>query len=169
MNDNEIVKDFLKESKALIEIMNEQLEQVEEDISNFKVLSDFGNNVDRIMGGAQSLAMMLPQNVALQRISDFAAICKAVGYKAANSKGKDALISTAVALLLDAVEALELLLNNINSSAAEVKACVPVEFLERLKWVSDQFGNQVAASVGAGGKSVLENDEIADLLKKLGL
>lgn len=168
MNDVEIIKDFLEESKSLIVKMNDQLEQVEDDPNQVVLLAEFGNNVDRIMGGAQSLSLMLPANVALKKISDFAALCKAVGYKASNSSGRTGLITTAVALLMDAVEALELLLDHIEGSEAEIAKFVPKEFLERLKWLSDQFGANVAASVDVE-KNILENDEISSLLKKLGL
>ena len=167
MNDTEIVRDFLKESKALIEIMTDQLESVEVDITDFKLLAEFGNNVDRIMGGAKSLAMMYPQNVALTKISDFSALCKAVGYKASNSRNNESLISTSVALLLDAVEALELLLDNLDASDEELREFIPKEFLERLKWVSDQFEDNISASVDAG--NVDKSQEITALLKKLGL
>lgn len=168
--DKEIVEDFVRESKSLIEELIDLLESIEGDFSQVQKLADYGNNVDRIMGGAKSLALMAPPDHALHMISDYAALCKAVGYKASQIIDNEQFYDISVALLLDATETLEILLNNIHESTATLKENIPQAFIERLRWVSNQFSEGFAASVGAGAApKKMAQSEIDDLLKKLGL
>ncbi len=87
--DKEIVEDFVSESKSLIEELVDLLESIEGDFSQVKKLADYGNNVDRIMGGAKSLALMADADHALHMIADYSDLCKAVGYKASQIKDNE--------------------------------------------------------------------------------
>lgn len=169
--DREIVEDFVSESKTLIEELIELLENIEGDFSQVQKLADYGNNVDRIMGGAKSLALMAGEDHALHMISDYAALCKAVGYKASQIQGNEKFYDISVALLLDATETLNLLLDNINLPASVLRQNIPAAFIERLRWVSNQFNESFSSSVdiGEASKKKMAQTEIDDLLKKLGL
>lgn len=168
--DKEIVEDFVSESKSLIEELIELLESIEGDFSQVQKLADYGNNVDRIMGGAKSLALMAPPDHALHMIADYAALCKAVGYKASQIEGNEQFFDICVALLLDATETLETLLGRIHQEGRLLRETIPQAFIERLRWVSSQFGESVSASVGTGeAPAKMNQSEIDDLLKKLGL
>ncbi|MEK2645344.1 hypothetical protein [Bdellovibrio sp. BCCA] len=168
--DKEIVEDFVNESKSLIEELIDLLESIEGDFSQVQKLADYGNNVDRIMGGAKSLAMMAPPDHALHMISDYAALCKAVGYKASQINDNEQFYDVCVALLLDATETLSVLLNNIEKEGKVLKETIPQAFIERLRWVSSQFSEAYSMSVGTGtAPQKLRQSEIDDLLKKLGL
>lgn len=168
--DKEIVEDFVNESKSLIEELIDLLESIEGDFSQVQRLADYGNNVDRIMGGAKSLALMVPPDHALHMISDYAALCKAVGYKASQIQDNEQFYDICVALLLDATETLEVLLRNIHKEGALIRETIPQAFIDRLRWVSNQFSESVTASVGVGSAPVKMNQsDIDDLLKKLGL
>lgn len=168
--DKEIVEDFVNESKSLIEELIDLLESIEGDFSQVLKLADYGNNVDRIMGGAKSLAMMAPPDHALHMISDYAALCKAVGYKASQITDNEQFYDVCVALLLDATETLSALLNNIHKDGKLLKETIPQAFIERLRWVSNQFSEAYSMSVGTGtAPQKLKQSEIDDLLKKLGL
>lgn len=168
--DKEIVEDFVSESKTLIEELIDLLESIEGDFSQVQKLADYGNNVDRVMGGAKSLALMVPADHALHMISDYAALCKAVGYKASQITDNEPFFNICVALLLDATETLDTLLNNIYKEGAVLKETIPQAFIDRLRWVSNQFSESVSASVGTGAApSKMNQYEIDDLLKKLGL
>lgn len=170
--DKEIVEDFVRESKSLIEELLDLLEKIEGNFSEVRRLSDYGNNVDRIMGGAKSLAMMSPnEDSALHMISDYAALCKAVGYKASQIKNNEQFFDICVALLLDATENLSHLINNIDKSEAFLKETIPQAFIDRLRWVSNQFSEEYAMSVGRGSaeEPKLGQSDIDDLLRKLGL
>ncbi|AFY01484.1 hypothetical protein Bdt_1795 [Bdellovibrio bacteriovorus str. Tiberius] len=168
--DKEIVEDFVNESKSLIEELLDLLEGIEGDFSQVRKLADYGNNVDRIMGGAKSLALMAPPEHALHMISDYAALCKAVGYKASQITGNEQFFHVCVGLLLDATETLETLLENIHKDSSFLRETIPQAFIERLRWVSNQFNESYSASVDTGmAPSKMNQFEIDDLLKKLGL
>lgn len=170
--DKEIVEDFVNESKSLIEELIDLLESIEGDFSQVLKLADYGNNVDRIMGGAKSLALMAPPEHALHTISDYAALCKAVGYKASQITDNEQFFNICVGLLLDATETLSTLLNNIHQEEKVLRETIPQAFIERLRWVSHQFSEAYSISVGTGtGPSAqkMKQSEIDDLLKKLGL
>ncbi|MEN0057344.1 MAG: hypothetical protein AAGB31_00810 [Bdellovibrio sp.] len=168
--DKEIVEDFVNESKTLIEELLELLESIEGDYAQVQRLADYGNNVDRIMGGAKSLALMAPPDHALHMISDYAALCKAVGYKASQIQNNEKFYDICVAILLDATETLNTLLANIHRDGKVLRQTIPQAFIERLRWVSHQFNEGYSMSVGTGQSSgKLKQSDIDDLLKKLGL
>lgn len=160
--DKEIVEDFVAESKTLIEDLIELLESIEGDFSAVLRLADYGNNVDRIMGGAKSLALLVPEDHVLHMISDYTALCKAVGYKASQIKDNEQFYNICVALLLDATETLKTLMSRIHDSGDVLKETVPQAFIERLRWVSSQFSADYNASVHS------KQSDIDELLKKLG-
>ncbi|QLY23926.1 hypothetical protein HW988_10570 [Bdellovibrio sp. KM01] len=174
--DKEIVKDFVNESKTLIEDMIDLLEGIEGDFSQVQKLAEYGNGVDRIMGGAKSLALSASTDHAVHLISDYTALCKAVGYKASQIKDNEQLFDVCVATLLDGSETLSTLLDRIEEPLSQLKASIPQAFIDRLRWVSGKFSDDVSMSVGTGksaedevGKQKLKQNEIDDLLKKLGL
>lgn len=170
--DKDIVEDFVSESKSLIEELLNLLESIEGDFSQVRKLSDYGNNVDRIMGGAKSLALLAPPDHALHMIADYAALCKAVGYKASQITDNEQFFNICVGLLLDATENLSHLIQNVNQSVFLLKETIPQAFIERLRWVSNQFSESYSISVGTGssaGTPNLHQSDIDDLLKKMGL
>lgn len=168
--DDSILKEFIQESKSLISQSLEILEEVEDDVTKIKRLEVYGNNVDRIMGGAKNLAMMVDGKHPLHFIGDYCALCKAVGYKSSQIKGNPDFVMICVALLLDATETLEAMINKVTASANSEKTLLSQTFLDRLSWVSSQFGKDIRETVGAvsSGKTAEEAD-INDLLKKLGI
>lgn len=162
-----ILNDFVKESKGLIGPMLELLEGLEGDFSQVQKLADYGNRVDRIMGGAQILAMMVGPGHALHIISDYAAICKAVGYKASQITDNAEFYNICVALLIDATETLERLMDHLNDTTGQLKKEFSSPFLDRLNWVSEKFSADFRSSVGSN--SEIEQIGIEGLMKKLGL
>lgn len=147
------------------------LESIEGDFSQVSKLAEYGNAVDRVMGGAKNLALLVSEDHALHMISDYTALCKAVGYKASQIKNNEQFFDICVALLLDATETLDELLDNIYQETKTLRETIPGAFIERLRWVSNQFSGEYAASVGTGATTEqrLHQTEIDDLLKKLGL
>jgi hypothetical protein len=163
--DDSILKEFVLESKSLISESLEILEEVESDISKVKRLEVYGNNVDRIMGGAKNLAIMAEKDHPLHFIGDYCALCKAVGYKSAQIMSNEDFLMICVALLLDATEMLKEMIEKLATSKVE-RTKLNQTFLDRLQWVSSQFGKDVRETVGKQG---LAQDDIDDLLKKLGI
>lgn len=85
---DDILKEFQIESKNLIEESLRVLENCDGDPSQAHSLEEYAQLVDRIMGGAKSLAVHLNDpNHIIHKVGDYAALCKAVGYKASQIKG----------------------------------------------------------------------------------
>lgn len=170
--DTEILKEFQAESKNLIEKMNSILENCEGHFDQVKSLEEFGMNVDRIMGAAKSLSIVVddPKHM-IHKVADYSAICKAVGYKASQIQDNEQFYDICVALLLDGTEVLGEMVDALGGSPFELTEIFSTTFLERLRWVSAQFGAEYRATVDVhkGSKTKLKQSEIDDLLKKLGL
>lgn len=164
--DKEMLNDFLTESKELIESMMELLEGLEGNYSAIARLADYGNQVDRIMGGAQNLALMVGPDDPMHLVSDYTALCKAVGYKASQIKNNPQFYDICVAFLIDATETLDSILDRLDQPVAVIKSEISSTFLERLRWISKKFSTEVRASVGTS--SPLDQEGIDELMKKLG-
>ncbi|HPI41851.1 MAG TPA: hypothetical protein PLJ21_13660, partial [Pseudobdellovibrionaceae bacterium] len=169
--DKDILNDFILESKKLVEDSLEILNEVEGQPDQAKRLADYGNLVDRIMGGARSLALLVPKDHAIHMVSDYAAVCKAVGYKSSQILENDSFFSACVGLLLDATETLEKLLDGVETPTVELKKSIPGTFIDRLQWVSKRFSKDFRSSVSAvtDPSGAMSQDDIDGLLKKLGI
>jgi hypothetical protein len=167
---NEILKEFQSESKELISQLLEILEGCEGDFSQVKRLEQYGQIVDRIMGAAKSLEVMLGgSNSFVAKIGDYSALCKAVGYKASQIKDNAQFYDVCVAFLFDATEMLMEMIEGNFDEKLPMKELFSSTFRDRLKWVSDQFGAEYRASVAVGTPTKAGRDEIDLLLEKLGL
>jgi chemotaxis protein histidine kinase CheA len=168
--DNEILEEFQNESKILIDKMNSILEEVEGDFNQVQSLEEYGNNVDRIMGAAKSLALMAEPDHLIHKIADYAAICKAVGYKSSQIRDNEQFYDICVALLMDGTEVLQEMIDNLSAGKSGIQELFSKTFLERLRWVSSVFKADVRASVDVNkGQKKMSQSDIDDLLKKLGL
>lgn len=170
--DGDILKEFEIESKSLIESLIEILERCEGDFAQVKSLEQYGQTVDRIMGGASNIALVTgDSNHVIHKIADYSAVCKAVGYKASQIKDNESFYDICVALLLDATEALREMVNVCTDDQGQekVRALMTPAFIDRLRWVSKQFSAEYSSSVGVKTtSSKMGQDDIDELLKKLG-
>ena len=164
--DESILKEFVEESKSLIAQSLEILEEVESEPSKVKLLETFGNNVDRIMGGAKSLALMVDKKHPLHFVADYCALCKAVGYKSSQISRNESFLMICVALLLDATETLKEMVDKLAADQPVERSALSNTFLDRLRWISEQFGKDVRETVG---QKKLDQNDINALLKKLGI
>jgi hypothetical protein len=177
MVDNEILEDFKKESKTLLKEMNEILENIEDHFEMVLELEKYGQTVDRMMGGAKSLASNFPEDFPeghfLHQFGDYAALCKAVGYKASQIHGNQQFFNICVALLQDATDTLGKMLSALGTDKdLPISKVLSKTFLDRLKWVSNQFGTEIRATVAssqAEKAKKMSQGEIDSLLKKLGI
>lgn len=169
--DIEILKEFQNESKILIDKMGSILEACEGDYSQVKGLEEYGQNVDRIMGAAKSLALLVGPDHLIHKIADYSAICKAVGYKSSQIQDNEQFYDICVALLMDGTEVLQVMINGLSTGSTGIQELFSKTFLERLRWVSSVFSADIRGSVEVhkGQKTKLSQNEIDDLLKKLGL
>jgi chemotaxis protein histidine kinase CheA len=172
---DEILEEFTRESKDLIEQMTGILESVEEDPKRFQKLEDFGQTVDRIMGGAKSIAMGYPPEHATHVIANYCELCKLVSYKASQIPDNPDLTNIVTALLLDATETLEQLTSQLeNHGDSQIKNVMTTTFLDRLKWVATKFDENLRASVaittnGSPATKSSTQQDIDQILKQLGL
>ena len=166
--DNEIVQDFIQESESLTNECIDLLEDLESNVSEFKKLDSVGNKIDRIMGTAQNVQILYPEVKNFILISDYAAICKVVAYKATAIQNNLPFVSVVVSFLIDAVETLQTLIVKCESPIQDLKAQFNPAFIDRLKWISEKFTDEYKGSVGLG-RGGLNQTNIDDLLKKLGI
>lgn len=172
--DPELLVEFKKESESLIESMLETLESIEGDSSQANKLEQYGQTVDRIMGGAKSIAVGSDPTHFIHTIGDYAALCKAVGYKASQIGDNPQFYDICVALLLDGTEMLETMIEHLDEDqkSADIRDHLSQTFLDRLRWVSNQFAADVRASVAVKENSTaprMKQNEIDELLAKLGI
>lgn len=168
--DLEILKDFINESKNLIKRSSDILDKVEGDMSLAQELDEYGNLVDRIMGGAQSIALALPPEHALHLASNYAALCKVVGYKTAQITNNEQFFNICVALLQDATETLEKILNNLEKHPEDLKKIITDNSIERLRWIAEKFNSeyQNESNQNKEDSKHLNQNEIDTLMKKMG-
>lgn len=165
----EILKDFTLESNIIIKESTSLLDKVEGEMVQAKRLQEYGNLVDRIMGAAKSIAAAAPANHAIHLVSDYAALCKSVGYKTSQIDDNEQFYIICVALLQDATETLGKLLGNLDKSPEELRESISNAFIERLRWVSNKFSSDYNESVGESpGQQRLAQSEIDELMKKMG-
>lgn len=172
--DIQMLKDFQSESKILIEQMVALLEECEMDYGRVGKLEDYGQTVDRIMGGAKSLGMMIDnQDHLVHKIGDYSALCKAVGYKASQIVNNPQFYFICVALLMDATEILSDLVDKVtDEGVTNLREIVSQTLIDRVRWVSSQFSAEYRGSVDpTRGKTSakMSQDQVDELLKKLGL
>lgn len=163
--DQEILEEFVRESRKLVDECEEILEDVEGDHGRLRRLEEYSNRIDRIMGAAQSLGVLAPPGHALHVIGDCSALCKALGYRCLMVSPTPQLIEVTVAFLLDATELVGELMDRLDESADELRDEVRGTLVERLRWISDLYRKMPA---GAGGERMDQKD-IDALIKKLGM
>lgn len=175
--DIEILEDFKLESKSLVEQLLELLEQADGDPQYFKNLELYGQTVDRIMGGAMSLATNFPSEFPpghmIHQMGDYAALCKAVGYKASQISENEQFFNVCVAFLLDATEMLDKMVKMLGSEKTiSISNLLNKTFLDRMKWINSQFKGDIRATVASKSEEApkkMKQTEIDDLLSKLGI
>lgn len=170
---DELIADFKSESKTLAGQLLEILEAIEGDYSQFRRLEEYGQIVDRIMGTAKSLAVGIPElQTILGPIGNYGELCKAVAYKGSQVANNAELYNIVVALLLDATEMMQEMIENMGSGKIDLKSVLNATFVDRLRWLEQKFPAHLRASVGPGGASAGAGSATAnlnDLLKSFGI
>jgi hypothetical protein len=175
--DTDILNDFKSETKSLVSELLELLDAADGDPTKFGKLEQYGQTVDRIMGGAKSLATNFaedfPSGHMIHQMGDYAALCKAVGYKASQVNDNEQFFNVCVAFLLDATEMLQKMVNLLGAEqGVSISYLLNKTFLDRLRWINSQFKSDMRATVASGdaqSPKKMNQSEIDDLLKKLGV
>lgn len=137
-----LLGEFKSETKKLVADMLEILEGIEEDFSSRKQLEEYGLFVDRIMGGAKSLDANLAKggDDRLEKIGNYAGICKLVAYRGANIESNQDFYFIVVGLLMDATEVLATIIKDLNTdNEKDILEVLGATFIDRLKLVNQQF------------------------------
>ncbi len=169
-----IVVEFIEESRNIIKDLNLVLEQAEAGSENARNLATYGQMTERILTRATALAMKMAsksagRNNTIEKIADYAAVCKVVGYKTAQIKDNPGFYSTCVALLLDATEVMSEMFNLLEQDQEiNAKAVISLTLIERLKWVSGKFSSDYREKISVKTPVKLNQNEIDTLLIKLG-
>jgi hypothetical protein len=111
-------------------------------------LEEFGQKVDRIMGSAKTMEMTCDNPDEFEMIGRYAELCKVIGYKGSQIDNNAELVNVTVGLLFDATETLEKLIEMVGKDHTMERGQVISEpFLERLKWLSTQFSDDLRSSL----------------------
>lgn len=165
--DADILNEFLTEAKRLVAECQTLLEDVDGKPGEALRLEEFANKIDRVMGAAKSLGLLVDGDHPLHMVGDTTAICKALGYRGAKVGNQPQLYGVTVSFLLDAVETVDEILDRMEDPAADLRADLKNTLLERLKWISDIYRKIPEAQASSGEKLV--QNEIDELMKKLGM
>lgn len=170
---DEILLEFKEESKSLVEELLDILDSAEEGFDHKQELEQYGQIVDRIMGGAKSVAMASDSPMP-EQIGTYAELCKIVGYKGSQISEDGPFYTVVIAFLLDATEMLEVMIDVTGTKKEKnIKEILSTTFLDRLKWISERFEEGLRASVATKAddddKKENEQADIDAILKQLGL
>lgn len=177
--DKDILDGFIEESTLLLKELTGIAEQLEMPAETFpaKLLEDYSQIIDRIMGAAKTLLLLAPDHIGLQSIGKISEICKSMGYKAAE-RNEAAVIPLFAAFWMDVIEVLQELLEVIQDRDETIriaKSFSPI-LQKRLEWLlskvnSGSQGQRVATAEGAELKEgeQLSAADFANLLKELGI
>ena len=168
-----MIVEFQKEAKVLILQLDEILKGVEADGSKSTDLETYGQIVDRIMGGAKSIAEVFALR-QLTQVGQCAELCKIVGYKGSQVGADKSLFTVVVAFLMDATDVLSEMVERLSDDDADLLTTLSATFLDRLKWISEKFKTGLRSSVATVADKKAKpvpngQNEIDDVLKKMGL
>lgn len=139
--DIEILEEFRKESKQILDELNSVVESLEDpkEATYKSQLAEFAQKIDRIMGTAKTIAMIEPDHMGLKRIGQIAALCKALGYKAAEATSME-LLPLFSAFWADTLEVVGELMNSLEDDAKTKKIAseFSIAIEKRLTWLSQK-------------------------------
>lgn len=160
---NEIVTEFKSESAELFAQMGEILDQLENHQVEVVALEKVGQLVDRILGAAKTLAIGSPYQLGLEKIGDYALLCKTVSYKGSQISNNANLINIIVALLQDMLELMAEMVRTFDCHQQKVQDQAEQETLfTRLQWISEQFGKELRSSVAIHGQTGSKQNNFID-------
>lgn len=164
---DEILGEFKAESKEFVVQMLAILEDIESQPSRIKRLEEVGLLADRIMGTAKSLVVQGFGGTDVGRIASYGELCKLVSYKGSQIADQPQLASVVIALLLDATERLDQMMEELGSeNGPSPDSSLNETFLDRLRWVSQQFDQNLRGTVAVNGAQ-LAQAQIDQILKKI--
>ncbi len=132
----EIVDEFCNESGELLEHLRDTLDKFEDDPESPKLLEEFGQTVDRIMGASKTLG--------LEDLGHLCQMGKIIGYKCSQVNERP-LREVTGGVLFDLCDLLEVLLGNIRDGKDSHDFNLDA-FKGRLQWLASKFKHIERAS-----------------------
>lgn len=169
---DEIVEEFKLESIDLVKELIDILETIEDSFEERHRLEQYGQVVDRIMGGARSLAVAVDSPDHLNQVGTYAELCKLVGYKASQISDNVQFFNVVHGLLMDATEMLmQMIVTFGTDKEKNIKESLSTTFLDRLKWINGQFDENTRGtlSLDTDKRETATQSEIDALMKSLGI
>jgi len=163
MIDEEILKEFVEESRVNLSELENILEELEDDCLQISKYADFGQIIDRIMGAAKS--------IGAEEIGLFCELGKKIGYKASQIEDQK-ILTIVVAVLFDSIDLLKKMISSLEEGNNKILTQLNTQaFASRLKWVSEKFKHieRSSCDVEAGEDADLSQDNIDKLLESLDL
>jgi chemotaxis protein histidine kinase CheA len=159
MIDKEILTEFQAEAKKLVEELEEILEEMEGcDSYPSQPMERFAQRIDRIMGAAQTLNQLDPDNKGLRLVGALAQICKRMGYQAAQAK-EARLLPFFSAFWADTLELVDALVSVVGDakSTSQIQERYAQALLKRLEWLQSKVASS-GASGGAPSSALNQSD-----------
>ena len=170
--DKDIVEGFRQESNALLAELIDVVDRIEVSQGEFpsKLLEEFSQKIDRIMGAAKTLVVSFGAHPGLERIGKLSELCKALGYQAA-SKKVTALLPLFAAFWSETIEVIQELLGELEDSARseQIAKSFSAVLQKRLEWLAAKVAAAPAPGQTAEGALDAKTAEaqIRELLKSL--
>lgn len=136
---DEILKEFEAESKTIVQDALLILNGILENLDQYRDLSIYSNAIDRIMGGAATVAIEYKPDHPLHLVKEYTLVCKVLSLQLAESDSNRELLKSCVALLVEATKIVEKLLRNLHLSGTEIFSVIPQNFIGNFNKISDQF------------------------------
>ncbi len=165
--DPNLLEAFANESRKIVNNLMMILKEIKGKSSLHAKLQDYGNQVDRIMGGATSLALTTSEEHALNLLSEYTNICKNIAYKADKNTGNAQFYNLCVAFLFEGTATLQFLVDRINEPVGSLKKACESSMIERFRWVAQQIKLADSEAIGFDHNR-LTQDDVDDLFKKMG-
>jgi chemotaxis protein histidine kinase CheA len=156
---DDILEEFCNDSRKIIAELELILEKLEDSPEQYILLESYGQKIDRIMGAAKSLGY--------DKIGSLSESSKIISYKAAQTKNIN-FIKIAVAILFDAVDAINEILENLVEKKTEIIDITRENTVfSRVKFITDRLTHIQRASVAIDDQELLGlADSFANLKKK---
>lgn len=156
---DDILEEFCNDANQIIAELELILEKLEDSPEQYILLESYGQKIDRIMGAAKSLGY--------EKIGSLSESSKIISYKVAQTKNKE-FIKIAVAILFDAVDAINEILQNLIEKKEEIiDTSRENAVFSRVKFIADKLTHIQRASVAIDDQELLGMaDSFAELKKK---
>jgi hypothetical protein len=155
---DELVQEFCQDAKAILAELSPIIESLEFHSPVSGQLEAYGQKVDRIMGAAKSLGY--------ESIGSISELCKAVSYKASQSKDPH-LVRIVTGVLAEATEGLTILVETLEASGSEPgKDPQVIALHSRLNFLQTKLADIQRSSVAVSDPELAKiSDTMAQLNK----